>query len=189
MWNQENRPVFSFLWSTLFEEINKGLPFLLSSFYPWTVTSLLDSAGLFICFGQWHRSTWKDSEAWVCLPWVLGYYCSWKLRTVWTSSQSQWKGHNMIQLPAFRCQVRTACPIDSREKVYLYILVLMLIYLSNLLVDGMYACGPWCCCRGQRTIWGNWFSPTMWVLGVELRSCGLGAKAFTYWAVLPAPCF
>lgn len=40
------------------------------------------------------------------------------------------------------------------------------------------------------TMCGRWFSSTMWILGIELRSLGLAASAFTCWAILsPNFCF
>jgi hypothetical protein len=36
-----------------------------------------------------------------------------------------------------------------------------------------------CVCVGQRTVYGNYFSPTMWVLWLELGASGLVANAIT----------
>lgn len=42
---------------------------------------------------------------------------------------------------------------------------------------------PWPVCGGQRMSFRSWFSPTVFVLGTELRSSGLMASSFTHWAI------
>lgn len=39
---------------------------------------------------------------------------------------------------------------------------------------------PWCAAGGQRTACRSDFSPTMWILELELRLSGLVASAFSY---------
>lgn len=85
-----------------------------------------------------------------------------------------------------------SCFVDS-VWLPLYVAPFTHFFFTNVFV-GVFTCLfivcthiPWHMGKWQKTTLGNWFSPsTIWVPGTELRSLGLIASTFTYWAILPA---
>lgn len=85
-------------------------------------------------------------------------------------------GPSMFRLPAFRCPSRTACPYGLMLMLLVEYFYLLIKFINWWCACGWGVCGPQCCCRGQRTIRGSWFFPTLWVPGMELISWDLGEK-------------
>lgn len=68
----------------------------------------------------------------------------------------------------------------GRQMQMKHLLITIITFLSHCLGR---CCMLLCECEGQRTICGSWFSPALWVLGIE---SGMAASVFTYWPILPA---